>query len=172
MDTTKIIKSLEENKETFISLLKGVSEEEIIWKRNPNKWCMLEIICHLIDEEVEDFRTRIRVQLDSPGKFPPAIDPVGWVLERKYLDQKFSEKLEQFVLERDKSIKWLQELQNANWDNFYTHPKLGNLSAGFFLTNWLAHDYLHIRQITKLKYDYLSQLSESKYRYAGVWVAD
>jgi hypothetical protein len=26
---------------------------------------------------------------------------------------------------------------------------LGELSAEMFLTNWLAHDYLHFKQITK-----------------------
>ena len=31
----------------------------IQWKQSENKWSMLEIICHLYDEEREDFRSRL-----------------------------------------------------------------------------------------------------------------
>lgn len=170
--TDAIITGLINNKTTIESLFSNVSEEQQIWKPKSDKWCMLEIICHLVDEEIEDFRTRARVQLETPGKHPHAIDPVGWVKSRNYMEQDYSQKLSQFLEEREASIAWLQNLDSPNWDNYYTHPKFGDLSAGFFLTNWLAHDYLHIRQVTKLKYDYLSTLSNSKYRYAGIWVAD
>ncbi len=43
------------------------------------------------------------------------------------------------------------------------------MTAKMFLSNWLAHDYLHIRQITKLKYDYLKQLTNEDLNYAGNW---
>jgi hypothetical protein len=33
----------------------------------------------------------------------------------------------------------------------------------------MAHDLLHIRQITKLKYDYLKYLSGQGLSYAGDW---
>jgi hypothetical protein len=29
------------------------------------------------------------------------------------------------------------------------------MSAEMFLANWLAHDYLHIRQLIRLRYHYL-----------------
>jgi hypothetical protein len=35
--------------------------------------------------------------------------------------------------------------------------------------NWLAHDYLHIRQILRLKYEYLKSISEEDLSYAGEW---
>ena len=37
------------------------------------------------------------------------------------------------------------------------------------LTNWLAHDYLHIRQIIKLKFDFLKDQSDEHLSYAGEW---
>lgn len=42
-------------------------------------------------------------------------------------------------------------------------------ASKFFLTNWLTHDYLHMRQIIKLKYDYLEQQSGEMIDYAGTW---
>lgn len=48
-------------------------------------------------------------------------------------------------------------------------PLLGDITAEMFLSSWLAHDYLHIKQITKLKYDYFKEVSGGKVAYAGEW---
>lgn len=165
----KIIQELARNKLVFKELLNGLPEEEYLWKQNPDKWCLLEIICHLYDEEREDFRTRTKQVLTSPELPLPKIDPVGWVNERKYLQQNFSEKLKDFLFEREQSVKWLQTLKNPGWNNAYNHPKLGKMTARLFLSNWLAHDYLHIRQITKLRYEYLKFKSAEDLSYAGNW---
>lgn len=169
MDYNKIIKELERSKATFKTLLEGLSEEQYTWKQNPDKWCLLEIVCHLYDEEREDFRARTKLVLESPELPLPKIDPIGWVKERKYIEQNYSEKLKEFLSEREKSIEWLNSLQNPKWVNAYDHPRLGMMTAKLFLSNWLAHDYLHFRQITKLKFHYLKHLSGEDLTYAGNW---
>jgi hypothetical protein len=78
--------------------------------------------------------------------------------------------LKSFLSEREKSIIWLQSLNNVNWDLAFEHSKLGRLTAKHFLTNWLAHDYLHIKQILRLKYDYLKYQSGENLDYAGIWI--
>jgi hypothetical protein len=169
MNHNKIIQELIRNKLVFNELLTGLTDKEFLWKQNSDKWCLLEIICHLYDEEREDFRTRTKQVLESPELPLPKIDPVGWVIERKYLQQNFSEKLKDFLSEREQSVKWLQSLKNPKWENAYNHPKLGKMTAKLILANWLAHDYLHIRQITKLKYDHLKSKSDEDLSYAGNW---
>lgn len=169
MDYNKIIKELERSKATFKTLLEGLSEEQYTWKQNPDKWCLLEIVCHLYDEEREDFLVRTKLVLESPELPLPKIDPIGWVKERKYIEQNYSEKLKEFLSEREKSIEWLNSLQNPKWVNAYDHPRLGMMTAKLFLSNWLAHDYLHFRQITKLKFHYLKHLSGEDLTYAGNW---
>ena len=170
MNCSNIILQLQHNKGVFISLLSGVPKEEFLWKPHPEKWCMLEIVCHLCDEEREDFRTRIKCVLDSPEAAPPAINPVAWVKERKYIEQDFDQKLDEFYQERDISVSWLRSLQSPKWDNAYNHPTLGPRSGHLYLSNWLAHDYLHLRQIVRLKYDHLKELSGEDLNYAGNWV--
>jgi len=169
MDTNYIISELEKNKFVFSELLKNLELDLIDWRPIPEKWCLLEIICHLYDEEREDFRARLTNTLDNPGQELNPIDPVGWVTSRKYMEQDFNTKLEEFIKERDNSINFLQQLKEPKWNNFYKHPKFGNLSAKMFFTNWLAHDYLHIRQIIKLKFDYLCFTTDEKLNYAGEW---
>ena len=81
-----LIKNLANNAATFAALLNKANDEEYLFKPDENSWCMLEVICHLIDEEVEDFRTRVRMVLQSPGEPLPGINPTGWVKERKYME--------------------------------------------------------------------------------------
>ena len=169
MNSSKIIKELQRNKSVFKELLLNCTKEEYLWKPNQSKWCLLEIVCHLHDEEIEDFRTRVHSVLDNPESTLPPFDPVKWVLERKYLEQDYNTKVDSFFKEREKSIEGLQQLKAPQWDNSYSHPKLGPMSAKLFLSNWLAHDYLHIRQILNLKFEYLKYHSGENLNYAGEW---
>ena len=164
-----IADQLRKNKDVFYNLLKDIDENMYLWKQNPKKWCLLEIVCHLYDEEREDFGFRTKWVLERPGETPPPIDPVKWVTERKYIEQDYNQALKKFIEEREQWLKWLQSLENPKWENYYEHPKIGKLTAKFFLTNWLAHDYLHIRQLTKLKFDYLEHHSGEMMDYAGKW---
>lgn len=162
-----IIDQLQINKTIFYELLKD--ENEFLWKQTQEKWCLIEIVCHLFDEERFDFRFRTQWCLEHPNQIPPAIDPIGWITKHDYINQDYLAMLHKFINEREQSIIWLQSLKNVNWDSHFEHPKLGKLSAKHFLTNWLAHDYLHIKQILKLKYDFLKHQSGENLDYAGIW---
>ena len=164
-----IVKQLQNNRHVFEDILKNESEPMVLWKQSPEKWCLLEIICHLNDEECHDFRFRVQWVLEKPNQTPPPIDPIGWVTNHDYLNQDYDTMLNTFLSERDKSIIWLKSLKNVHWDNAFEHAKLGRLTARHFLVNWLAHDYLHIKQILKLKYDYLQHTSRENLQYAGIW---
>ncbi|MBK7410384.1 MAG: DinB family protein [Saprospirales bacterium] len=169
MDHASIIHNLSDNLAFFSQLLTGTSEEEVRWKPAPDKWCLLEVLCHLVDEEREDFRARVRHVLLKPEEVMPPIDPQSWVHERKYISRDYSDMLDIFLEERKSSVAWLQSLVSPPWTNTYQHPTLGPLSAELFLANWLAHDYLHIRQILGLKYALLGIQSKQDLRYAGGW---
>lgn len=169
MDHASVIHQLSENLPIFRQLFSGIQEDDLRWKPLPEKWCLLEVLCHLIDEEREDFRARVRHVLFSPDQSMPPIDPQGWVTERKYMSRDFGEMLELFQEERQASIAWLQTLNDPPWKNTYRHPSLGTLSAEFFLANWLAHDYLHFRQITGLRHGLLQMKSGQDLSYAGNW---
>jgi len=164
-----IIEALEQNAAVFKELLSGLSKDAYLWKPAPEKWCLLEVICHLYDEEREDFKSRLRHVLDNNAEPLPSIDPQGWVKSRKYMERDFEQMIAEFLKERNKSIHWLRSLSNPQWDNAYQHPKFGPMSGKLFLSNWLAHDYLHFRQITGLKHGYLKMQSGEDLQYAGIW---
>lgn len=169
MDTQYIIEELKRNRTVFKSILEDLDKDVYTWKPSPEKWSILEALCHLYDEEREDFRARVKHTLENPEPPLSPIDPVGWVTSRKYAEQDYNNVLQRFLSERDNSIVWLNTLRNPKWENAHNHPKFGALSAEMFFTSWLAHDYLHIKQITQMKYDYFKSIVGDKISYAGEW---
>jgi len=165
-----IIEKLEANASTFKILLENISTEPAHWKPSPEKWSLLEIVNHLYDEEREDFRQRIMNIFEDPQKEWAPIAPVDWVKEKEYAKRDMKASLNDFLDERKKSIAWLKSLNSPNWKAVHIHLKLGEMSAEKLLANWLAHDYLHIRQITFLHWGYLSHIAPSiNLDYAGNW---
>jgi len=164
-----IINELERNLKVFKGLLSNIDKDLYLWRLTPEKWCLLEIVCHLYDEERLDFRFRTQWVLEKPNKVPPPFNPMIWVDEHDYMSQNFASMCEKFYSEREFSINWLKKLENPNWNNAFEHSKLGAMTAEYFLNNWLAHDYLHIRQIIKLKFDYFNHSVSSDLNYAGTW---
>lgn len=139
------------------ALLVGVSDDRARWKPDPSQWSMLEVVNHLADEEVEDFRRRLDLTLFHPGEPWPGIDPQEWVVRRAYNQRRLPESLRRFVAERERSIEWLRTLGRVDLDAACTHPKLGEIRAGDLLVSWLAHDLIHIRQLTRLHYRWLER---------------
>ncbi|WP_370478868.1 DinB family protein [Tamlana flava] len=164
-----IISQLENNKYVFENLLKDIAEAQYLWRPAPDKWCLLEIVCHLVDEEIYDFRARVKHALEDSDKTMVPINPVGWVTEKNYISKNFVQTLHNFIEERNKSISWLKTLKQSNWESTLQHPDLGTMPAKLFLNNWLAHDYLHFRQIVRYKYEYFKQNSDTELSYAGNW---
>ena len=163
-----IIKKLEINAATFKSMLEITSTEQARWKPSPQRWSLLEVTNHLYDEEREDFRQRLENVLEDPQKPWSPIDPQNWVTEREYNQRDMKNSLNKFLIEREKSIKWLINLRSPDWSATHHHPKLGKMSAEKLLANWLAHDYLHLRQIVFLQWSYLSDLAPGiSLNYAG-----
>ena len=169
MDRKFLIDQLARHGDAFRSHFTGLTTEEVCWKPSPEKWCALEIICHLRDEEREDFRARLRSTLETPLEPWPKIDPASWVAERRYMEQGFGTVLQDFLVEREASVAWLRGLANAPWNNAYMHPKVGPVSCDLLLTNWVAHDLHHLRQVINLRYACLKTHTTVPLDYAGTW---
>ncbi|MBL8006519.1 MAG: DinB family protein [Ignavibacteria bacterium] len=169
MTPSEIILQLGSGTDVFANLFTGISHGQIKYKPSPDKWCLLEIVSHLYDEEVYDFKPRLKKILDEDHDWEP-IDPQGWVVSRNYMNNNFHKTLNNFLEERKRSADWLSNLQVNDWNVKAVHPKFGEFSAFQMLCNWLAHDYLHIRQITGVKYQLLkSSLNKDELGYAGDW---
>ncbi len=170
MKRTDITTRLAHNARAIRALIEGCTDAQLRWKPDAAIWSMLEVLCHLADEEELDFRSRLDVTLHHPGTAWSAIDPPSWVSERAYNEQDLVESLQRFLSQREQSIAWLLHLASPDWDAAYEHPKIGRMSARDIVTSWQAHDLLHLRQLTRLHFLWLQRQSpDARTDYAGNW---
>lgn len=169
MNRIQIIRELRNNRKIFQELMNSFPEESLKFRPGPDKWNILEIACHLLDEERLDFRARMRHITENVEKEMIPIDPAGWVKSHKYEERMYRTVVDDFLNERDASVEWLESLSDEDLTKQFEHKVFGKVTAGDFLVNWLAHDYLHFRQITTVKYQYLRNQSNKNLDYAGEW---
>lgn len=152
------------NAEAVAALVRPVDGDGSRWKPSPEAWSILEVVCHLADEERDDFRTRVALTLQDPTLPWPPIDPGGWVTARDYAARDLGDALADFLAERERSLAWLGGLAGSGvdraadrlvgpaWNNAARHPAGFTIRAGDLMASWLAHDLLHVRQIVELRY--------------------
>lgn len=160
---------LVDSTEMIRALLAGISQEEAQVKPNADSWSVLETLCHLVDEEREDFREHLDFILNRPGGEWHLIDPEGWVTARGYNKQDFRRVRDRFFAERSRSLDWLRGLTEADWDKSYNNGTRV-MTAGDMLVSWIAHDNLAIRQFTELRRLRIQNLAKPyDPGYAGEW---
>lgn len=164
-----MMEELAHDTERVSSLVSGLSMAEARVRPDPDSWSVLEVVCHLLDEEREDFRPRLDIALHRPDDRWAPIDPVGWVSARRYNEQDLAERLALFVDERVRSVAWLNGLVAPDWDAAYEAP-FGPIRAGDLLASWVAHDNLHLRQLVELQRARVVAIADPySVRYAGDW---
>ena len=132
-----------------------------------DEWAPVEILCHLRDEEAEDFGARLRAVLNGEGHFAP-IDPVSWVEARRYRDADTSEVLEALRTRRRANVEYLEEIDAGRLSAAIPLGKLGPLSGLDLLVAWVAHDRLHLAQLAgTLARLWANRWPEQKADYAG-----
>ncbi len=170
MEFRTLYQELTQSTEMIRALLAGTSQEDARMKPSKSSWSILEVTCHLYDEEREDFREHLDFILNRQDKdeWHP-IAPQAWVKLRKYDEQDFKTMKAKFFRERNKSLVWLKGLEKADW-NIKFKTKWRTMSAGDMFASWVAHDNLHIRQLTELRRARIKRISKPHHiQYAGEW---
>ena len=128
------------------ALLRGL--EAALWRERPavDEWSPVEIVCHLRDEEVEDFGARVRALVAGNDRFAP-IDPARWVTDRRYREADPAAALAAFVDRRAANLDYLATLPPARLHSKVTQRGTGTLSGLDLLAAWVTHDRLHLAQL-------------------------
>lgn len=170
MDVTYLCAQLARSGQTILALTEGVDDDSARIRYRADAWSIVEVMCHLYDEEREDFRLRVMHPLTAPHLPILGIAPEEWVHSRNYAAHALSRVRQQFRSERIRSIQQLRALTDPQWHTHLNHPRLAELTARDIAWSWLAHDLLHIRQLNELNYLHLSAISSSPFiGYAGDW---
>lgn len=172
MNAQRLIDSLDRFGKLLPAVISETKLEDARWRPADGSWSILEVVNHLADEEVDDFRARLERTLSDTKEPWPPVDPEAWAIERRYNEGDLGQSLSRFISSREETVRWLRSLDNPDWSRAYEHPKLGPIRAGDLLVSWAAHDMLHLRQIAKRMYQ-LAQRDGGRYEadYAGPWRA-
>ena len=128
------------------ALLAGLDEAGARTRPAPGEWSPVEILCHLRDEETEDFGARLRVIVDGGDEFAP-IDPERWAEERRYREASLPVVLEALRVRRLASLDLLAGIGADALTGSRPHRRLGSLSGLDLLAAWVAHDRIHLAQL-------------------------
>jgi hypothetical protein len=170
MNLQFFIARLSANAQVLESLCRETTGEQALWKQSPEKWSIQQVVCHLRQTEEKDFRPRLEKTLRDANEDWKPLVATEMRLEETGGENNLTEYLQNFLAEREKSISRLKTIESPAWENAHRHNEQLTLAAGDLLASWLAHDYLHIKQIIRLQYDYVNLISEPfKTDYAGKW---
>ena len=128
------------------ALLVGLDEAGARTRPAPDEWSPVEIVCHLRDEETEDFGARLRVIVNGADEFAP-IDSERWAEERRYGEESLPVVLEALRVRRHASLGLLASVAPDTLTGSRSHRRLGRLSGLDLLAAWVAHDRIHLAQL-------------------------
>lgn len=133
------------------ALLTGLPDEWIYANEGTGTWSPAEVLGHLIVNEETNFMARTKIILR--GGLNPVLQPINMTehLER-FGNTPVTTLLKTFSDLRQQNIKTLHALTVTNEDLSKTalHSKVGIVQLKHVLATWVAHDLVHIGQITRV----------------------
>jgi len=132
---------------TIRTELGALPSPALAWHPAAGEWCVKEVLGHLIETERRGFAGRIRIILAGDR---PALE--GWDQEavaraRHDCAREWAELFDEFARLRDDSVPLVAGLAREDLARGGQHPKVGFLTVGDLLHEWVYHDRNHIRQM-------------------------
>jgi hypothetical protein len=134
----------------FRELVEGAPPDAIEFHETPGAWSARQVLCHVADAEITDWKPRVELILgsDDDKRFTPFDREGGF---RRYDGWTPSSLLDEFARLRRDNLSRLDELTitDADLDRQGIHPDLGIVTLSQLLSCWATHDLAHIEQITR-----------------------
>jgi hypothetical protein len=131
-------------------LFTGVPDELLRRPERPGKWCMLQVLGHLADQEIINaWRLRRIVAEDRPRI--EAYDQDRWAVGLGYLDDPWAEVLAELVAVRGRNLRFYRSLPAEALERVGLHAERGEESFGRLLRMTAGHDLAHRRQLARIR---------------------
>jgi hypothetical protein len=132
---------------TLRAELTALPESVLTYHPAPGEWCAKEIVGHLTEAERRGFAGRIRIILAEETPKLQAWDQATVARERHDCAQDVKALLDELEELREDSVALVTGLRRDDLARAGEHPKVGRLSVGELLQEWVHHDRNHLRQI-------------------------
>ncbi|MEO8210206.1 MAG: DinB family protein [bacterium] len=150
-DLSKSLEILQSTPYVLEKQLCNLSNEWLIQNEGEGTWNSVEIICHLIHCEKEDWIARMKIILNDKGnkKFEPFNRTKGF---EKSKVETITELVDEFKKLREENLDYLrsQMLTENDLDKTGIHPDFGEVTLKQLLATWVVHDLSHIAQINRV----------------------
>lgn len=125
----------------------ALSDKAASWHPAPGEWCVKEVLGHLIEAERRGFAGRVREFLakEEPACVP--WDPDVVARERNDCARPLGALVDELGALRADSVKLVESLPAAALSRGGEHPKVGHLTIGGVVHEWVHHDRNHLKQI-------------------------
>lgn len=136
--------------DAFRGLIGGAPPAAIQFRERPDAWTVHEVLCHVTDGEVTDWRPRVAMIVgDGDKRFTP-FDREGG--ERHYGHWQTQPLLAEFERLRRDNLAYLErlELDDAALERTGIHPEFGDVTLRQLLATWVVHDLAHVNQISRV----------------------
>ncbi len=132
---------------TLRSELRPLEPEIMRWRPTAERWCINEIIGHLIDTDQRAFADRIRTMIAQDGQLLESWDTNAVAIERGDAEKHVFDLIDELETLREAHVKLVLSLTPAQLTRVAVHSKGGELQVIDFLEEWPYHDRAHISQI-------------------------
>ncbi len=111
-------------------------------------WSVVEVVCHLRDSE-EACLTRTRRMRDEIDPQLSARDGARLAIELNYAATPLDSALNDFLTFREEHIRELTALGPEQWERTGQHPAVGQITIRGLIEHLVAHDAIHLAQISR-----------------------
>jgi hypothetical protein len=131
-------------------LVGGLSREELLQPEAPGKWSVLEVVAHLVDQElINNYRLRAIVAEDEP--VIQGYDQDRWAARLRYREAEIEDLLRELEVLRGRNLRLYRQLSEGELDRVGIHSERGRESARRLRALTAGHDLVHRRQIERIR---------------------
>jgi hypothetical protein len=127
-------------------LIKGASKKRLAAVPAPDKWSAATILAHLADTEIV-YGFRLRLMVASSGVTIQGTDQDAWAATLDYGTQDAAASVEDFRVNRERTLRMLKKLSKEQWDCYGVHTERGKETVRRVVELLAGHDLNHLRQI-------------------------
>jgi uncharacterized damage-inducible protein DinB len=132
------------------SLTEGLSPREAATPEREGKWCIAQVVSHLVDSEiVYAYRMRRIVAEETP--VIAGYDQDRWASRLGYADESLDDLRTELRTLRRRNLRFVERLDEEELDRYGRHDERGNESIRHLVRMLAAHDLLHRNQLQRIR---------------------